>query len=151
MKDQNFKNHSKLVTGYHGVLFVALVALLAGSVYHLFRTTSENLYLASLMVLIAVILIVMAWYVRTFPLKAQDRAIRAEENMRHYVMTGKLLPSDLGMSQIIALRFASDDEFLPLMEKALKEKLSTKEIKSSIKSWKGDYYRVYFRVRTKNS
>lgn len=142
MKDQNFKNHAKLVTGFHGVLFVALVALLAGSVYHLFRTTSENLYLASLMVLIAIILILMAWYVRTFPLKAQDRAIRAEENMRHYVMTGKLLPSDLRMSQIIALRFASDDEFLSLMEKALKEKLSAKEIKSSIKSWKGDYYRV---------
>lgn len=142
MKDQNFKNHTKLVTGFHGVLFVALVALLAGSVYHLFRTTSENLYLASLMVLIAIILILMAWYVRTFPLKAQDRAIRAEENMRHYVMTGKLLPSDLRMSQIIALRFASDDEFLSLMEKALKEKLSAKEIKSSIKSWKGDYYRV---------
>ena len=142
MKDQNFKNHGKLVTGFHGVLFVALVALLVGSVYHLFRTTSENLYLASLMVLIAIILILMAWYVRTFPLKAQDRAIRAEENMRHYVMTGKLLPSDLRMSQIIALRFASDDEFLPLMEKALKDKLSAKEIKSSIKSWKGDYYRV---------
>lgn len=142
MKNQNFKNHAKLVTGFHGVLFVALVALLVGSVYHLFRTTSENLYLASLMVLIAIILILMAWYVRTFPLKAQDRAIRAEENMRHYVMTGKLLPSDLSMSQIIALRFASDDEFLSLMEKALKEKLSAKEIKSSIKSWKGDYYRV---------
>lgn len=142
MKNQNFKNHAKLVTGFHGVLFVALVALLVGSVYHLFRTTSENLYLASLMVLIAIILILMAWYVRTFPLKAQDRAIRAEENMRHYVMTGKLLPSDLRMSQIIALRFASDDEFLSLMEKALKEKLSAKEIKSSIKSWKGDYYRV---------
>ena len=94
------------------------------------------------MVLIAIILIVMAWYVRTFPLKAQDRAIRAEENMRHYVMTGKQLPSDLRMSQIIALRFASDDEFLTLTEKALKEKLSAKEIKSSIKSWKGDYYRV---------
>jgi len=142
MKDQNFKNHAKLVTGFHGVLFVALVALLVGSVYHLFRTTSENLYLASLMVLVAIILILMAWYVRTFPLKAQDRAIRAEENMRHYVMTGKLLPSDLRMSQIIALRFASDDEFLSLMEKALKEKLSAKEIKSSIKSWKVDYYRV---------
>ncbi|TDS18544.1 hypothetical protein DFQ03_0247 [Maribacter caenipelagi] len=142
MKNQNFKNHAKLVTGFHGVLFVALVALLVGSVYHLFRTTSENLYLASLTVLIAIILILMAWYVRTFPLKAQDRAIRAEENMRHYVMTGKLLPSDLRMSQIIALRFASDDEFLSLMEKALKEKLSAKEIKSSIKSWKGDYYRV---------
>ena len=142
MKDQNFKNHAKLVIGFHGLLFVALVALLAGSVYHLFRTTSENLYLASLMVLIAIILTLMAWYVRIFPLKAQDRAIRAEENMRHYVMTGKLLPSDLRMSQIIALRFASDEEFLPLVEKALKEKLSGKEIKSSIKSWKGDYYRL---------
>ena len=75
MKDQNFKNHAKLVIGFHGLLFVALVALLAGSVYHLFRTTSENLYLASLMVLIAIILILMAWYVRIFPLKAQDRAI----------------------------------------------------------------------------
>ena len=142
MKEQNFKNHAKLVKGYHGVLFFALIALFAGSVYHLFRTTSENLYLASLMVLVAVIFIVMAWYVRTFPLKAQDRAIRAEENMRHYVMTGKLLPSDLTMSQIIALRFASDDELLPLMEKALQEKLSAKEIKSSIKNWKADYYRV---------
>jgi len=58
------------------------------------------------------------------------------------VMTGKLLPSDLTMSQIIALRFASDDEFLPLMEKALQEKLSAKEIKSSIKNWKADQYRV---------
>ena len=142
MKDQNFKNHAKLVIGFHGLLFVALVALLAGSVYHLFRTTSENLYVASLMVLIAIIFTLMAWYVRIFPLKAQDRAIRAEENMRHYVMTGKLLPSDLRMSQIIALRFASDEEFLPLVEKALKEKLSGKEIKSSIKSWKGDYYRL---------
>ena len=142
MKDQNFKNHAKLVTGFHGVLFVALVALLAGSIYHLFRTTSENLYLASLMVLVSIVLIVMAWYVRTFPLKAQDRAIRAEENMRHYVMTGKLLPADLTMSQIIALRFASDEEYLPLMEKAVKAKLSAKEIKSSIKNWKGDYYRL---------
>ena len=142
MKDQNFKNHAKLVTGFHGVLFIAMVVLLVGSVYHLFTSTSENQFVASLLVLIAIILFVMAYFVRGFPLKAQDRAIRAEENMRYYVMTGKLLPADLTMSQIIALRFASDEEFLPLMERALKEKLSAKEIKSSIKSWKADYNRL---------
>ena len=142
MKEQNFKNHGRLVVGFHGVLFLALLALLIGAVYHLFRTTSENLYLASLVVLIALILIIMAWYIRMFPLKAQDRAIRAEENLRYYVLTGKLLPKELRMSQIIALRFASDEEFLPLLDKALKEKLSAKEIKMEIKNWKADFYRV---------
>ncbi|SMC36705.1 DUF6526 family protein [Cellulophaga tyrosinoxydans] len=142
MKEQNFKNHGRLVVGFHGVLFLALLALLIGAVYHLFRTTSENLYLASLVVLIAIILIIMAWYIRMFPLKAQDRAIRAEENLRYYVMTGKLLPKELRMSQIIALRFASDEEFLPLLDKALKEKLSAKEIKMAIKNWKADFNRV---------
>lgn len=142
MKEQNFKNHGRLVVGFHGVLFLALLALLIGAVYHLFRTTSENLYLASLVVLIAIILIIMAWYIRMFPLKAQDRAIRAEENLRYYVLTGKLLPKELRMSQIIALRFASDEEFLPLLDKALKEKLSAKEIKMEIKNWKADFYRV---------
>ena len=142
MEEQNFKNHSRISKGFHGVLFIALLALLIGSIYHLYRTTLENLYLASLVVLIAIILIIMAWYVRVFPLKAQDRAIRAEENLRYYVMTGKLLPTELRMSQIIALRFASDEEFLPLLEKALKEKLTAKQIKLAIKNWKADFYRV---------
>ena len=95
-----------------------------------------------MVVLIAIILILLAWYIRIFPLKAQDRAIKAEENLRHYVMTGKLLPPELRMSQIIALRFSSDEEFLQLTERALKEKLSSKEIKMAIKNWKADYYRV---------
>ncbi|MGK0494773.1 MAG: hypothetical protein ACJAU2_001154, partial [Maribacter sp.] len=83
-----------------------------------------------------------AWYVRSFPLKAQDRAIKAEENLRYYVMTGKLFPKELKVAQIIALRFASDAEFLPLVEKALKEKLTDKEIKMLIKNWRADVYRV---------
>jgi hypothetical protein len=84
----------------------------------------------------------MMWYTRQFPLKAQDRAIRAEENLRHYVLTGKLLPAELRMGQIIALRFAPDEEFLPLIDRAIKEGLSQKEIKMAIKNWKPDYYRV---------
>ncbi len=142
MKEQNFKNHGRLVKGFHGVLFVALMALLAGSINYLTHTTQDNLYLASLVVLIAVILLLLASYVRSFPLKAQDRAIRAEENLRYYVMTGKLLPQELKMSQIIALRFSSDEEFLSLLERALKEKLTSKQIKLAIKNWKADHYRV---------
>ena len=88
------------------------------------------------------ILLLVFWYTRTFALKAQDRAIRAEERLRYFIMTQKDLPSDLKLSQIIALRFASDEEFLPLVEKAIAEKLTAKEIKAQIKNWKGDYHRV---------
>ena len=84
----------------------------------------------------------MAWFTRTFALKAQDRAIRAEENLRHYVLTGKLLPSSLTVGQVVALRFAPDAEFPALVEKAVANNLSGKEIKQSIQNWKADFYRV---------
>ncbi|MFD0797436.1 DUF6526 family protein [Maribacter chungangensis] len=142
MKEQNFKNHGKLVKGFHGLLFIGILALLIGAVNNLIRSSSDNLYLASLVVLIAIIFLIMAWYVRSFPLKAQDRAIKAEENLRYYVLTGKLFPKKLNISQIIALRFASDEEFLPLVEKAVKENLTNKEIKMLIKNWRPDFYRV---------
>ena len=142
MKEQNFKNHGKLVKGFHGLLFIAILALLIGAITNLILTSSDNLYLASLVVLIAVIFLIMAWYIRSFPLKEQDRAIKAEENLRYYVLTGKLFPRELKATQIIALRFASDEEFLPLVEKALKENLTNKEIKMLIKNWKADLDRV---------
>jgi hypothetical protein len=81
-------------------------------------------------------------YVRIFPLKAQDRAIRAEENFRHYILSGKPLPAGLRVGQVVALRFASDEEFLELAEKATKDNLSNKDIKLLIKNWKPDYHRV---------
>ena len=97
---------------------------------------------ATLFILTSWIFVVMMWYTRQFPLKAQDRAIRAEESLRHYVLTGKLLPTELRMGQIIALRFAPDGEFLPLIDRAIKEQLTQKEIKMAIKNWKPDYNRL---------
>ncbi len=73
---------------------------------------------------------------------AQDRAIRAEENFRYYLLTGKPLDSRLRIGQIIALRFASDAELPALAEQAIKENMSQKDIKMAIKNWKGDYHRV---------
>ncbi len=46
------------------------------------------------------------------------------------------------MRQIIGLRFASDEEFIALAARAVEEGLSEKDIKKSIKNWRGDYDRA---------
>ena len=141
--EQNYQNHARLVKGYHGVLFILLLAGLIGSIVNLtYSFDTENLYSASLVVLLFIIGFIITAFVRLFPLKAQDRAIRAEENLRHFVITGKILPANLSVPQIIALRFAPDEEFISLTEKASLENLSPKQIKSNIKNWKADHYRV---------
>lgn len=142
MQEQNYKNHPQMVPGFHYVTFGLLFALLGGSINYIIKATPDNKYLASLVVLIAIIFVFITWYARAFALKAQDRAIRAEEGLRYFMMTGKAFPSELKLSQIIALRFASDSEYLALLDRAIKENLSNKEIKMAIQNWKADYHRV---------
>jgi Family of unknown function (DUF6526) len=142
MKEQNFSNHAQMVPGFHYLTFGGIVALIGGAINYLLKSSPENKYLASLIVLTSIIFVLIAWFSRTFALKAQDRAIRAEENLRHYVLTGKLLPASLRVGQIVALRFAADAEFPALVAKAAAEDLSGKAIKQSIQNWKADYYRV---------
>lgn len=142
MTTQNYKNHAQMVAGFHYVTFLGIFALIGGSMNYFFRASAENKYLASLFVLASFLFVLVAWYLRAFALKAQDRAIRSEEALRHYIMTGKPLPLELKMNQIIALRFASDAEYLALIERAIQENLSNKEIKKAIQHWKADYYRV---------
>ena len=142
MSTQNFKNHARMVPGFHYATFLGIFALLGGSINYLLHATPDNKYLASLLVLASLLFIMVAWYARTFPLKAQDRAIYAEENLRYFSITQKLLPKELSVLQVVALRFASDAEFVALVEKAAKENLSSKEIKLTIQNWKADFYRV---------
>jgi hypothetical protein len=89
-----------------------------------------------------VCLMIFFWYVRIFPLKAQDRAIRVEETLRYFLITGKPLSKELRISQIIALRFADDQELELLVEKTIKENLNSDEIKQCIKHWRSDFHRV---------
>ena len=142
MKQQNFENHSKLVIGFHGFTFLAMMALVIGSIIALAKSSDSTFYGASLLVLNSLILFLLAFYLRSFALKAQDRAIRGEEKLRYFILTGKAMSNELSTRQIIGLRFASDDEFVELAHKALKENMSEKEIKKSIKNWKADTYRV---------
>ena len=142
MQEQNYQNHTRYVPGYHFISSAAILALLVGSIINLCNSAKENLYSASLIVLSTLIMVMLYWYARAFALKAQDRAIRAEENFRHYILTGAPLPQGLRMGQIVALRFAADAEFPALVARASSEKLSSKEIKQTIQNWRADHYRA---------
>jgi len=142
MKQQNFNNHGKWVIGYHLITFLAILALIIGSIINLVNSSDDNVYASSLLVLVSFILLFLFYFLRSFALRAQDRAIKAEENFRHYLLTGKPLNNKITVRQTVGLRFASDEEFPVLAERAIKENLSEKEIKKEIKNWKTDEYRV---------
>jgi Zn-dependent protease with chaperone function len=144
MAIQNFKNHSRYITLWHFITPLILLVILSMSVINLVHTGmhAQDLHMWLPIILIPVIMIVLWWYARAFALRAQDRAIRAEENFRHFILTGKPLNSELRMGQIIALRFASDEEMPSLAAKAVAEKLSSKQIKELIRNWRPDYHRA---------
>ena len=129
---QNYDNHIRLVPSYHYVTLGAVVVLLAGSTYYLITCEKDDKLLAGLFLLSIITLLSVLLHSRTFALKAQDRAIRAEENFRYFAITGKRFPHEISTSQIIALRFASDDELVALVERTVKENLSSKQIKQAV-------------------
>jgi hypothetical protein len=142
MTEQNFKNHGRYIPLWHFITPVLITALNIGSGRNLYFTEESNRYSAALILVMSLVLWIFYWYARAFALKAQDRAIRAEENFRHFILTGKPLDGRLRMGQIIGLRFASDREFPELAQKAIADNLSQKQIKQAITNWKADYYRV---------
>lgn len=143
MAEQNYANHTQLVTPFHKVLFPLIALTLIGSAVNLYKSMDgPGLYSASLVTAISVSLLMLFFLSRIFALKAQDRAIRAEENLRHFVLTGKLLDARLQTLQVVALRFAPDAEFPDLCRKAAEQNMASKDIKMAIKNWKADTYRV---------
>lgn len=145
MQEQNVKNHAHMVPLYHYILTVILGLILGGSLYKLYgsyRTHFGGLLVPALLVGISIALLLLAYFSRRFAIIAQDRAIRAEENLRYFAITGKLMDSKLRIGQIIALRFASNNEFVDLAHKAAAEDLSSGQIKSLIGHWRADHHRV---------
>ena len=141
---QTYQNHRKVVPVYHYLLYLLIYTVIISSFVKLYqyRGSGEHFYDSLLFLTTGVALFFVAWYTRIFPLKAQDRAIRAEENLRHFVLTGKLLDQRLNVEQIVALRFASDEEFPDLAKIAVEKNLSNKDIKKAIVNWKADNYRL---------
>lgn len=144
MEEQSYAKHAKYVPLYHGVLFGIILLTFIGSIVNLVHSFGdhERVYSASLITTLSFAAILLFLFARTFPLKAQDRAIRAEENLRHFAMTGKLLDKRLTVKQIVGLRFASDAEFVELARKAAEDNMSLDAIKKSVKNWRPDHDRL---------
>lgn len=140
---QNLANHKRLVAGYHFVAAGLLLVNLIFAVWTLIRGFS----VASMIgVTTAVALFLVGFYARAFALAVQDRVIRLEERLRF----DRLLPPDLrsrarelSVGQLVALRFASDEELPGLTRRVLDERLTDREaIKKLIVTWRPDDLRV---------
>ncbi|HMR91380.1 MAG TPA: DUF6526 family protein [Chitinophagaceae bacterium] len=142
MAVQNYTNHTRYYPPFHFVATPLLLVLLVLTIINLVRADREHLLQAVILLLGCILLIITHLHARMFALKAQDRAIRAEEALRYFVLTGQRFPAQLRLRQIIALRFASDEEFPALVQRAWQEKLGNKAIKQAIQSWRTDYSRV---------
>jgi hypothetical protein len=143
-KSQNYANHVRIVPVFHLFLIPLAILTLITAVVNVILSAigGERVLDAALILALSLAVTMGVLLARMFANKAQDRAIRSEEKLRHFVLTGKLLDPRLTIGQIISLRFAADEEFPALCERALQEKLSPDAIKRAIKTWKADYDRV---------
>lgn len=145
MKEQNFKNHARY-SRFHHFLITPLSTIYFGwTLAKMDFATNDSALESVYLFLGAFLILLLPNLARVYALKLQNRIILNEMRSRYFHLTGSTFgekEKNLKLGQIIALRFASDEEILPLMDKAIAEKLPAKEIKMQIKNWKGDYIRV---------
>jgi hypothetical protein len=139
---QSLKNHGRIDPPFHLVTFAVLIVNLVLAI--IFAIKHLNLYTAWLVIL-SVAVFIPLFRLRIYPLKVQDRVIRLEERLR----LQSLAPAEwhtqiyrLTEDQLIALRFAADDEVVALAKQALEHNLTRKQIKERIKIWRPDNWRV---------
>jgi hypothetical protein len=144
MQEQSYAKHAKFVPMFHLVLGIIILASLIGSFVNLWQSLGdhERLYNASLIAAMSVALFLLFVFTRTFAMGVQDRAIRAEENLRHFALAGKRLDPRLTIKQIVGLRFASDAEFVELARKSAESGMTQDEIKKAVTNWRADHDRV---------
>ena len=142
---QNYKNHTRFDPVWHYVLLPLFLLNIIFSIWATIRHWPDHPHLFPWWIVMSFVLFVAVGKARGHSLKVQDRIIRLEERLRF----ATLLPADLLAGsqslterQIIALRFASDDELPGLVRRTLDENLEPKQIKQSINNWRPDYFRV---------
>lgn len=144
MQNQNYQNHRKFYAPHHFVYLPLLGFLLGLGVY---KMINENDQLSWILFSIVIFLLIyLAFMVRQhYALGNQNRIIRLEFKQRYFEIFNKRsdeIAKKLNFGQIAALRFAYDDEFKMLLNRALNENISGDEIKKSIKEWRADHHRV---------
>ncbi|HEY2804646.1 MAG TPA: DUF6526 family protein [Gemmatimonadales bacterium] len=139
---QSYEHHVRYVPAYH---FVLSAIVLFYFVFALIRLIQHATIDTGFQFALAVGLWIIYWYMRVFAIRVQDRVIRLEERLRleHVLppdLRGRI--GELSPRQLVALRFAHDDEVTPLARRALDEKLSSRDIKRAIKTWRPDHLRA---------
>jgi hypothetical protein len=140
---QSYANHVRLHPPFHFFLMPASLVLLILTIVNVVR--HSDLLVSWILLLIGVMAPVAILLIRVNPLRAQDRVIRLEERLRLASLLDEPLRSrigDLTESQLVALRFASDQEVAALAEKALKEQMKAADIKKAVVTWRADVFRV---------
>jgi Family of unknown function (DUF6526) len=141
---QNFANHAKYMPMFHFFAAPLSMIFLVWSAWRAItiRDVETHYLLVGALALFGAVSIS-----RLSPIRAQDRLICLEEQLRY----ARLLPADLTARaqaaflprHYIALRFASDGELATMVEMVVKNPaLTGKEIKAQIKSWRPDHFRV---------
>lgn len=141
---QNYSNHSRLNPLHHFILLPVSVFLFIWSLIH-FVTSTNTIAEKVFYITASICIVVLGLIARIYALKNQDRLIRVEMRLRFFELTGTSFSTTekkLHLGQIIALRFASDDELIELINKTIHENLSNKEIEKLIKNWQADLNRV---------
>jgi hypothetical protein len=140
MAEQSFASHAHRPTHTSIVWLLGLAALVLIVMQGMGYQTRD-------WSIIAIILAVMelGWISRIYTVKLQDRIIMLEMKVR----AAELLPAGqdaqlakLSSKQIAALRFASDEELGPLLERAARENMSAKDIKAAVRTWRPDLHRT---------
>jgi len=140
---QNFKNHVRWYPLFH---FILTPILFFNLIWHSVRLYQEPNWDRVENLLMATAFIILSTAARLQALQAQNRVIRLEESLRYKTLLKTDLfekASNLKTGQMIALRFASDEELPDLVSRTLSDEFkNTKEIKLAVKNWRGDYLRV---------
>jgi len=145
MKTQNYQNHRKFYPPHHFILLPILMILEAYGIYKIWDNT-ENQLIWILFSLVIFLIFYLAFMTRQhYAIGLQNRIVRLEFRQRYFEIFNKRsdeVCEKLSFGQIAALRFAYDEEFKELLDKALNEKISGDEIKKSIKNWRPDNERI---------
>jgi hypothetical protein len=140
---QTYANHARLHPPFHFFLLPSALLLLILTIVNVVR--HYDLLESWILLLIGVMTPIAILLIRVNPLRAQDRVIRLEERLRLQSLLDEPLKSRIGEltePQLIALRFACDEEVPALVEKALRDGMKPADIKKAVVVWRADLFRV---------
>lgn len=145
MKEQNINNYRRYYAPHHFIFLPVMLGCVFVGVVKGIRDESHQLEWFLFALLSFAILYLGIMLRQHYALGNQNRIVRLEFRLRYLELKGKScspIESRLSFSQIAVLRFADNDEFKVLVEKALNENMSGQKIKESIKNWQADNMRV---------